>query len=179
MNVTYHTEPWVHEHITDFLDAESFKQLQEFCLGEPLQQPDHKEPLRKVARYTKLLIDRSEILKKCLSNFTLILKEKNLYSRYDERNVLFELAASYPGYYYRLHEDSATKVYSFILYVHGEGEGTELYSKDKTTLVKTVDWELNTGMGFKREEHTWHNLGARNVSVPRYTLNMILLTHAL
>jgi hypothetical protein len=71
--------------------------------------------------------------------------------------------------YDKVHSDNPKKFVTFVLALSDKGTGTHLYSRDRSTYIKTTDWIKNGGNGFIRKEDTWHDFDSKGLTRMRRT----------
>lgn len=80
-----------------------------------------------------------------------------------------------PGWAYnKIHSDHEKKLVTFVMAISDEGTGTQLYSNDKSTYIKTTDWIPNGGNGFIRKDNTWHDFDSKGLNDYRVTAIVML-----
>lgn len=161
MKVIKHSDPWDYFEVHDFFgNLEHFEFVNGFSKTLPENEWRNMTVVRE-GRVYELLLDRMRKL--CTEiEFDLDLKNKH------EFTVQFDNIRPNWGYD-RIHSDNPKKFVTFVLALSDEGTGTKLYTKDRSTYVKTTDWIKNGGNGFIRKEDTWHDFDSRGLKYMRRT----------
>ena len=161
MRVIKHSDPWAWFEVHDFFGNDrDFEYINEFSNGLPSNDWRNMTVVREGAVYD-LLLDRMRKLCREIE-FDLDLKNKH------EFTVQFDNIR--PNWAYdKVHSDNPKKFVTFVLALSDKGTGTHLYSRDRSTYIKTTDWIRNGGNGFIREEDSWHDFDSKGLTRMRRT----------
>jgi hypothetical protein len=163
------TEPWEHYEIENFLTK---KELEFTQLYISEHMDFYKKKINVYSRYLYNLNHNDllyNILKKRFYSLDEIKKVSN------EKNFInIDLSICSAGFNKSLiHSDTDAKIYSGILYINENENGTLLYTDiTEDSLNKTVHWKNNKLFLFKRTEYSWHNFNNLNSETNRVTLNL-------
>lgn len=163
MRVVRHDNPWDHFEVHDFLDPAEFNSVKIFAENQP------------VISDRTMTVLRSGYVHDILARAMYKLLDEIKYSALMEHEITVQLDAIKPGWAYdKIHSDNPKKWVTFVMAISDEGTGTQLYTKDQQTLVKTTDWIPNGGNGFIRREDTWHDFDAKGLTDIRRTAIVML-----
>lgn len=163
MKVTKYSEPWDWFEVHSFFSTEEdFNKIDEFSKNISIYDKRSSKVLYREdnEEVYHMLYDRMKVL--CNKIGFTITDNMDLYVQFD--NIK-------PGWAYsKVHSDHNKKFVTFVMAVSEEGTGTHLYSKDRTTYIKTTDWIQNGGNGFIRQDHSWHDFDAKGLTNDRRTV---------
>lgn len=161
MRVIKHTDPWDWFEVHDFFGNDrDFEYINDFSNDLPSNDWRNMTVVREGAVYD-LLLDRMRKLCREI-NFDLDLKNKHDFT------VQFDNIR--PNWAYdKVHSDNPKKFVTFVLALSDKGTGTHLYSRDRSTYIKTTDWIRNGGNGFIRKDDTWHDFDSKGLTRMRRT----------
>jgi len=161
MRVVKHSDPWDYFEVHDFFgDQRHFNYIDGFSKTLPEKEWRNMTVVRE-GRVYDLLLDRMRKLCREIE-FDLDLKNKH------EFTVQFDSIR--PGWAYdKVHSDNPKKFVTFVLALSEQGTGTKLYTRDRSTYVKTTDWIRNGGNGFIRQDDTWHDFDSMGLTRMRRT----------
>ena len=163
MKVIQHSKPWEHFEVHDFLDSSDFNSIKIYAESLPLNADRTMNVLR--SGYVH------DILARAMYKLLGVIK----YTPLVEHEITVQLDAIKPGWAYnKIHADNPKKWVTFVMAISDQGTGTQLYTKDQQTLVKTTDWIPNGGNGFIRKEDTWHDFDAKGLTDIRRTAIVML-----
>jgi hypothetical protein len=163
MKVIQHSEPWEHFEVHDFLDSSDFNSIKIHAESLPLNADRTMNVLR------------SGYVHDILARAMYKLLDEIKYTPRVEDEITVQLDAIKPGWAYnKIHADNPKKWVTFVMAISDQGTGTQLYTKDQQTLVKTTDWIPNGGNGFIRKEDTWHDFDAKGLTDIRRTAIVML-----
>ena len=161
MRVVKHSDPWDYFEVHDFFGNDrDLEYINEFSNDLPSNDWRNMTVVREGAVYD-LLLDRMRKL--CIEiDFDFDLKNKHDFT------VQFDNVR--PNWAYdKVHSDNPKKFVTFVLALSDKGTGTHLYSRDRSTYIKTTDWIKNGGNGFIRKEDTWHDFDSKGLTRMRRT----------
>ena len=161
MRVVKHSDPWDYFEVHDFFGNDrDLEYINEFSNDLPSNDWRNMTVVREGAVYD-LLLDRMRKL--CVEiDFDFDLKNKHDFT------VQFDNVR--PNWAYdKVHSDNPKKFVTFVLALSDKGTGTHLYSRDRSTYIKTTDWIKNGGNGFIRKEDTWHDFDSKGLTRMRRT----------
>ena len=163
MKVIQHSEPWEHFEVHDFLDSSDFNSIKIYAESFQLNADRTMNVLR------------SGYVHDILARAMYKLLDEIKYTPLVEHEITVQLDAIKPGWAYnKIHADNPKKWVTFVMAISDQGTGTQLYTKDQQTLVKTTDWIPNGGNGFIRKEDTWHDFDAKGLTDIRRTAIVML-----
>ena len=190
-NITIYSEPFKHIVEDNFLDEEDFGKLKSRInklINNSSNQYGHSVEYNQ-ARLSvpdlKVTVGSSILNNKELINFykkyehklldhlkKLAPKKVPLYTSFS-----FQLSRTVKKGNYHIHDDSAEKLLSIVIYLSPKNNiGTFLYKKKESNPFKVVDWRENRYLAFSRQEgKTRHSYKSDNKD-ERYTLVLNLLT---
>lgn len=177
MDIVEHSDPWQHYTIDDVLRKTHFGMIQ--TLTSRWQKPQtSKEKFN-------LCLDDFKFYRETAPfyNEAMVVK-KVLYKLMQELEVEFSLEGKFKSYqieyvncgndfYYPVHKDSTAKVFTNVLYVSQNGDGTRLYKDKDGQPEKLVDWKENRIVSFKPDSHTWHDYYSTHSG--RITFNLVFV----
>jgi len=161
LRVVKHSDPWDYFEVHDFFGNDrDLEYINEFSNDLPSNDWRNMTVVREGAVYD-LLLDRMRKL--CIEiDFDFDLKNKHDFT------VQFDNVR--PNWAYdKVHSDNPKKFVTFVLALSDKGTGTHLYSRDRSTYIKTTDWIKNGGNGFIRKEDTWHDFDSKGLTRMRRT----------
>ena len=161
LRVVKHSDPWDYFEVHDFFGNDrDLEYINEFSNDLPSNDWRNMTVVREGAVYD-LLLDRMRKL--CVEiDFDFDLKNKHDFT------VQFDNVR--PNWAYdKVHSDNPKKFVTFVLALSDKGTGTHLYSRDRSTYIKTTDWIKNGGNGFIRKEDTWHDFDSKGLTRMRRT----------
>ncbi len=161
MHVQNYSYPWQYYVIDDFLEPQHFELIQ--SLSSRWQKPRTQEEkfnlfLSDFKFYEETFSFKEEaeavedILMKAMYELKIEFKLDGTF-----RDFHIEYVNCGNNFYYPVHKDALVKIFSNVLYVSPEGDGTRLYESKKGEVVKSVDWKPNRLVSFKPADNTWHD----------------------
>lgn len=158
--IQYNT-PWKHYVTDNFLESQEFEIVQK--LSARWQKPKTQNE-----KFNLYLCD-FKFYKETLPFYDEAIEvEKILSSALHRLSETFSLAGTYKGlhieyvncgnnFYYPVHKDASSKIFTNVLYVSPEGDGTRIFAEKTGEAVKSVDWKANRLLSFKPSHNTWHD----------------------
>jgi hypothetical protein len=161
MRVIKHSDPWDYFEVHGFFgNMEDFEIVDRFSKDIPSREPRTMTVIREGIVYD-LLLDR---MRKLCREIGFDLDLENTH----EFTAQFDNIR--PGWAYdKVHSDNPKKFVTFVLALSEQGTGTKLYTRDRSTYVKTTDWIRNGGNGFIRQDDTWHDFDSHGLTRMRRT----------
>ena len=161
MQIQKYSHPWLHYVIDDFLDVKNFELIQ--SLSSRWQKPSTQEEKFnlflsdfKFYEETFSFKEEAEIVEDILMRAMHELKEEfKLQGTFSDFHIEYVNCGS--NFYYHVHKDALVKVFSNVLYVSPDGDGTRIYTEKTGDVVKSVDWKPNRLLSFKPADNTWHD----------------------
>lgn len=159
MKVIKHSEPWDWFEVHNFLSDEEFHSVRIYAENQDVHDTERTmHVLRSGYAYDIMATAMRELCKEIEFVIT------------DEMEITIQLDAIEPDWAYdKVHSDNEKKLVTFVMAISDEGTGTHLYSKDRTTYVKTTNWIQNGGNGFIRKDDTWHDFDSKGLTDYRRT----------
>ena len=172
-------DPWPHQIVSDILDLTVFDKIDQQCQKLLLSNQKLLISPNDFEKYhLDLKNEVDSISTDILCNFESIIKQYPYHRKYSETPQIDTHISVVPPLPYKhvIHDESANKILSIILYVTPiSNKGTLMYTADdENTLVKTVPWKQNSAFVFcGREQSTWHSFESDETN-NRITLNFFI-----
>jgi hypothetical protein len=171
--------PWPHQIVSDLLDTSLFNEVDQQCQKLLLLKQKSLIYPNDFEKYNLDLKDKVDSLSTdILFNFEPIIKQYPYHRRYSQKpEIDTHISVVRPlPYKHVIHDESADKILSIILYVTPTlNKGTLMYNEnDEKTLIKTVPWKQNSAFIFcGRDQSTWHSFESDETN-NRVTLNFFI-----
>ncbi len=153
--------PWKHYIIDDFLHEEEFKTIQ--FLTKKWQRPrTQKEKFNLWLVDFKFYKETAPFHDEAMYVYDMLVEAmKNIEEQFDLKNKFKSYHVEYVNcgndFYYPVHKDAVSKVFTNVFYVSENGDGTRLYKEKTGAVEKIVDWRPNRVVSFEPTDHSWHD----------------------
>ena len=171
--------PWPHQIVSDLLDPSLFNEVDQQCQKLLLLKQKSLIYPNDFEKYNLDLKDKVDSLSTdILFNFESIIEQYPYHRRYSGKpQIDTHISVVRPlPYKHIIHDESADKILSIILYVTPIlNKGTLMYTADdEKTLAKTAPWKQNSAFVFcGRDQSTWHSFESDETN-NRVTLNFFI-----
>lgn len=174
MKIQAFDEPWKHYIIDDVLDKNDFEIVQSIsnewmkASAENVVNLNvkHFSLYKESFMFTEDAAKINEILLAKLIELTKIFNVENTFKEY-----FIEYVNCGKDYYYPVHRDSTEKIFTHVLYISKQGDGTRLYKSAKGKPIKEIPWKENRILAFKPTINTWHDYYSKTDN--RITFNLV------